>query len=236
MGKYVRDLFAVVGPRTVEQLRRGLAERSGQRLELTLTQNRVTMASVRFVGERHARVRLHEAFLEAPAAVQDALAGYLRSRRKRHWQTVCAYARTISVGAGTQRVQRVGTGRGQVYHLGQLAKEVNQQHFRGGLRFQVAWGRRVTAQRRRSIRYGSCNRDTGLIRIHPLLDDATVPEGFLRYILFHEMLHLAVPPEYTHGRRSDHGATFRRFERRYPDFAQYKQMARTLFVRLAAEE
>lgn len=214
-----------------EQMRRVLAERSGLRVDMTLTRNRVSMASIRFVSERHARLRLHESFLRAPDTVQDALVGYLRTRRKKHWHAICAYARTISVPAPV-RMTPCHT-RGCVYDLAMLAAEVNTAYFGGKLDCRVGWGKRGRVMRGRSIRYGSCNVGSRLIRIHPLLDDTRVPVDFVRYILYHEMLHLVIPPEYQAGRRMDHPVTFRRMERLFPAFEKHKLTAKALLRELA---
>jgi len=217
--------------RACEHFRRVLSERSGLRVELTLTRNRVSMAAVRFVGERHAQVRLHEAFVEAPEAVLLALAGYLRSRRRKYWVVVCDYARSIVV-APPARVVPCHT-RGRVYDLAALADAVHQQYFGGRLEFRVGWGRRGRWGGGRSIRYGSCNVASRLIRIHPLLDDTRVPEDFVRYILYHEMLHLVIPPEMCGRRRMDHPLAFRQRERHFPDIARHRQTAKALLHLLA---
>jgi len=209
-----------------EQMRRGLSERSGMRVDLTLTRNRVSMASIRFMSERHARLRLHESFVRAPDVVQSALVGYLRSRRKQHWATICSYARVIPTYAPARPVPC--HTRGRVYDLALLAQEVNARHFGGDLHCRVGWGKRGQRTTGRSIRYGSCNVDSRLIRIHPLLDDARVPVDFVRYILYHEMLHLVIQPVSQAGRRIDHPAAFRRMERQFPDFGRHKATAKAL--------
>jgi predicted SprT family Zn-dependent metalloprotease len=214
-----------------EQMRWILAERSGLRVDMTLTRNRTSMASIRFVSERHARLRLHESFVRSPDTVQDALVGYLRTRRKKYWHTICAYARTISVPAPA-RITPCHT-RGCVYDLSMLAEEVNTTYFDGKLDCRVGWGKRGRVMGGRSIRYGSCNVASRLIRIHPLLDDTRVPVDFVRYILYHEMLHLVIPPEYQGGRRMDHPVAFRRMERQFPDFGTHKLTAKALLRVLA---
>ena len=67
------DLFASSAGASAESLRRFLSEAGNCRVDLTLTRNRVTMASVSFVTEGHARVRLHAQFITAPQEVFDLL-------------------------------------------------------------------------------------------------------------------------------------------------------------------
>lgn len=61
---------------------------------------------------------------------------------------------------------------------------------------------------------------TRTIRIHPSLDRPEVPLFFVEYIVFHEMLHQAVPGKDTGSRKQHHGPEFRARERRYPEYAR----------------
>jgi len=61
---------------------------------------------------------------------------------------------------------------------------------------------------------------TRTIRIHPALDQEVVPRFFVEYIVFHEMLHQAVPGDDRGSRREHHGPPFRRRERAYPGYAR----------------
>lgn len=231
---YERELFEPVSlPDAVEHLRRHLAETSRCRVELIATRNRVSMISVMFRREGHARIRLHEQFLAAPAPVLEALALYLRTRHRRAWSVVADYARRIRVPADATRspVRRLQTS-GQVHDLREIADEVNTRFFNGRVKCVVGWGARRPRTRRRSrsrsIRYGSWSAASRTVRVHPLLDDMRVPREFVAYILFHEMLHAVVPAEQRPGRRVDHGATFRKLEAQYPDIEGMRRLSRSL--------
>jgi predicted metallopeptidase len=45
-----------------------------------------------------------------------------------------------------------------------------------------------------------------------------VPAFFVDYIVFHEMLHQAIPARQSGSRRQHHGPEFRARERAYPDY------------------
>lgn len=56
-----------------------------------------------------------------------------------------------------------------------------------------------------------------MIRVHPLLDAPFVPQWFMEYVLYHEMLHAVVPDEWdANGRRCVHTEAFREKEKRFP--------------------
>ena len=99
---------------------------------------------------------------------------------------------------------------------------LNEQEFDGKVKARITWGRmpsRKSRRMRRSIRFGSYMRSQDIIRIHPLLDQQFVPDYFVRYIVFHEMLHAALDEEKTEsGRRRVHSKTFNDREQQYTDF------------------
>lgn len=225
---------SVAAPEAVERLRRYLAENGHCRVDLIPTRNRVSMISVVFVRHGHARIRLHEQFLAAPPAVYEAMATYLRTRRREVWSVVADFARQIRVPAptaGSRPVRRLAT-QGRVYDLREIAARVNAEFFGGQVQCEVGWGIRRTPKRRRvsyrSIRYGSWNAATRVVRINPLLDDGRVPREFIAYIIFHEMLHAVVPGENRRGRRYDHGAAFRKREGEFPGIESMRKTSRDL--------
>jgi len=57
--------------------------------------------------------------------------------------------------------------------------------------------------------------DARLIRIHPALDHEAVPEFYVAWVVFHEMLHQIVPAVRKGGRTYYHPPEFRRREREY---------------------
>jgi hypothetical protein len=74
--------------------------------------------------------------------------------------------------------------------------------------------------RRRTVKTGVYLEEGRLIRIHPSLDRQEVPGFYVAFVVFHEMLHQAVPAREVNGRRVVHGAEFRRRERAWPDYAR----------------
>ena len=183
------------------------------------------------------KLRLHEAFLQAPDEVVQSLAKYLKRARRSDWKVVEDFAQTIRPDHETGRTRPRLRTLGAVYDLDALASRVNRNYFQGRLRCRVGWSparpRRSRARRpRASIRYGSYHCDSDTIRIHPLLDDASVPETFVEYVIYHEMLHAVVPPERRNGRWVYHPPAFRHLERRFPDWAGMQNLGKELLNRL----
>ena len=55
-----------------------------------------------------------------------------------------------------------------------------------------------------------------------------VPAEFVRYIVFHEMLHTVVPTDVHKGRRRDHPPAFNALERQFPEIDRLHTLAREL--------
>ena len=73
---------------------------------------------------------------------------------------------------------------------------LNERYFGGKLRgYTVVWGRRRKRRPKEYFIFGTIQEEDRVIRINPLLDQQFVPPWFLRYILYHEMLHAVVPDE-----------------------------------------
>jgi hypothetical protein len=185
------------------------------------------LVSVRFDAAGAARVRLSRAFLAAPDEVVTALGQYLAKRSRAAWQAVGRYVATLTPVPPPPPTAKLPT-RGEVYDLALIRDRVNQIHFNGRLDCRIGWGRAGRSRRRartRTIRYGSYNKAQNLVRIHPVLDDARVPPEFVEYIVFHEMLHAAVPSEKGGNRWNHHPPTYRMLERAFPDHARMRKLA-----------
>jgi len=65
---------------------------------------------------------------------------------------------------------------------------------------------------------GSYCKHTGTIRINPVLDRRNVPLYFIRFVVYHEMLHSSMREERKNGRRSVHNPEFRKRERLFREY------------------
>jgi hypothetical protein len=209
---------------TEAELLRTLQVHLGEAVELTLTENRSSVLSFKPSNRRRpARVRMHRMFLLADADTLEAVGIWLRApRAKRAATTVDAFIRRHEhLLAPPQGHRPPGSPRGKVHNLARLYRETNKSDFDGRVNAHIAWGLDRRGRPQRSIRLGSyCPRDR-LIRIHPRLDHESVPEFFVRYIVFHEMLHADLGiADGENGRRRIHTPEFKLRERAYPDYAR----------------
>jgi hypothetical protein len=205
-------------------LERELEKLSGIRVKLLLTDNTRTVMSMTpsrtFKGKQ---VRLHHMFLDADNEVIRAVATWIRHpKNSKAGPVLDAFIRQ-----NRHRMRKRARGPlivdtvGVCHDLQHLFDEVNTAHFGGTITAAITWGRAGFSARRyqRSIRFGSYTVDSNLIRIHPALDQPFVPRYFVRFIVYHEMLHAHLGIEESEtGRRKIHTRQFIAMERAYPEY------------------
>ena len=106
---------------------------------------------------------------------------------------------------------------GRFFDLREIFDKINARYFRNRLReYNIVWGRRRRVRPKTFIVFGTIQEDDRIIRIHPLLDRQFVPQWYVEYVVYHEMLHAFVPDKYdSAGRRIVHHAGFMKRERRF---------------------
>src|SRR4029077_756713 len=114
---------------------------------------------------------------------------------------------------------------GTHFDLREIFDDMNRQHFRKRLRGdKVEPGRRRTNRPREQFVFGTIQEEDPLIRINRALDQPFVPLWFLRYVLYHEMLHSVVPDEMlSRNRRRVHTKEFDRRERKFPTYRRARR-------------
>jgi hypothetical protein len=195
----------------------------GKTLELALTNNHYSMISVRRKIDGY-RLRLHRMFVGAESRVVRALARYVVHNDRRASTLLGEYIEEnqhiIRQQERRPRHIRLRTA-GRYHDLKAIYERLNVQMFGGALEARITWGPIAGAgRRRRSIKMGSFAVEDRVIRIHPALDQESVPEFFVAWIVFHEMLHGKHEVRRTNGRRRFHTEEFLAEERTFPDYAR----------------
>jgi hypothetical protein len=180
-------------------------------------------------GASGLEVRMHAMFDEAPAPVHEAVVRWIRSGRRA--PRACAILdrwimeslERLPVEPPRENALRA---RGRHHDLellaeGLIADELAAELAQRTPKPRVTWGKKGQSRTRHSLRLGSFDPEGSLVRIHPVLDQEAVPVWFVRYVVFHELLHAVLPPRLGRGSRwIHHGAEFRRRERTYADYAR----------------
>ncbi|HZI20560.1 MAG TPA: SprT-like domain-containing protein [Pyrinomonadaceae bacterium] len=173
-------------------------------------------------------VRISDIFKSAPLNVHKALAFILVAKLLRR-RTPPLYDRVYRQYACEPEVLRasdlarrhrgrkvVTSAEGRVYNLERMFRRLNQRFFDGRLaRPTLTWSQRRT---RTILGHHDGVHDT--IVISKSLDSDEVPEWFVEFILYHEMLHIKHPARLVNGRRYYHTKAFRSDEQKFPYYVQ----------------
>jgi len=189
--------------------------------EVVYGRSRTTPVQVLQDDDRVTRIRLHRFFEAAPGEVVESLGRWIQvGRRARRASRLLddwiAAQLAILPGPDPARLRPQGV----VYDLARLTQEVTRSHVPELLEQPpgVTWGPRRRSRSRQTLHLGSFNPQTRVIRIHPVLDHGSVPEFFVRFVLFHELLHAALPARPGQG-HCHHPPEFRKRESDHPDYA-----------------
>jgi len=191
-------------------------------LRVVLTDNRQRIFSARKRSADGAlELRIHRSFADADDQLLTELGRLLSDQldpagRRRVLDLVRRHHAAHSSPAPPRRLQLYSMG--QTFDLGKIRDQINQAYFAGRLQVHITWGsRRQTRRRQRSLRLGSYRAENRLVRLHRCLDRPDVPRFVVESVVYHEMLHAAVPPRPGRSRRNVHSAEFRRRERLFSD-------------------
>lgn len=176
-------------------------------------------------------VRISDIFKNAPLAVHRALSHILVARLMRkplraNYETIYKdYASSADVLRASDIARRrrgrkmISTARGAYYDLDRLFTRLNRTYFDGELKKPtLTWSQRRT---QRILGHHDSVHET--IVISKSLDSKDVPEWFVGYIMYHEMLHVKHPARLINGRRYYHTSAFRADEERFPYYHQAQQ-------------
>lgn len=174
-------------------------------------------------------VRMNAFFADAPEDLRSAVASWIRSgsRAPRACRALDAFLdaslKRVPAPASSLPALRAA---GDAHDLEALRRVVLQHELAGEFAPApplpaITWAARGSIPPRRGLRLGSYDPDRNLVRIHPVLDQRGVPEWFVRFIVFHELLHALHPPRRGPGGRwIHHGREFRERERAHPEYAR----------------
>jgi len=173
-------------------------------------------------------VRLSDICKDGPSEVMRALAFVLVARLlgKRvpdvHERIYRDYSLTPEVMRSSDIARRrrgrkqISSAQGTTYDLDRMFAKLNRRFFENELpKPTITWSQRRT----RSI-LGHHDRVYDTITVSKTLDSADVPDWFVEYILYHEMLHIKHPARLINGRRYYHTTAFRADERRFPHYEE----------------
>lgn len=210
-------------------LQEKLENRIGRKLLLKINDNRSTMLSVKW-EPKCTKVSLHRMFLAAPRTIMQALTCYLKREHKILSPSIKAYIEDnlqkldYSHQLDLDKLQTVG----KVYNLKAIYNKLNKEYFNNSLKLHITWFGKTENKNRSRINFGLYYDPLKLIKINRLLDNAKIPEYFVEYVIFHEMVHYVCPAYVDEkGQKQIHSKAFKERERQYKHFELAQKWIRT---------
>jgi hypothetical protein len=164
----------------------------------------------------------------APAPIQEALAFILICKLFRKTPdagVVARYRRYLNRADIRRTLHLVKQQRGRkafrdpegvVYDLCEIFEELNFQYFHGLMaRPQLGWSLRPSR-----TTLGHYDPSHNVIVLSSLFDSANAPEIAVKFVMFHEMLHLKFPTTQRGWRRCVHTREFKEFEKQFENYGE----------------
>lgn len=203
-----------------DMIEASLEKMTGRSVALSMTDNATRLLSIR-EKQHYVSVRMHWMFLRAGDNVIRELAGLIR-KRKGPTPLIRKFINSnrdcIKISDRSSSPSVAIRTRGRFHDLEAIFAVLNGAYFDGKVSSTISWGRRNGRRVVKRRILGSFSKDTNTIWISPLLDRKNVPGFFVRYIVYHEMLHSIMKEETAKGRRSLHGPSFKGRERLFGEY------------------
>ena len=168
------------------------------------------------------RIRVNEHFRHAPAKIIELLAIILLAKvykirvgsdiRKSYND----YIEILKESLPVKKHNRLDayTPKGEIFDLTKIFNQLNALYFGNNLKIPVlGWSRKNSYWR-----LGFYDKERDLLVISRVFDQSAVPEDIVRYMVYHEMLHIYYPSERKNGRRVIHPPAFRKTEKQFPGY------------------
>lgn len=158
-------------------------------------------------SERRRRADLEQAIREALRAPGESGAARRRSSRD------------------ARRLARL-MPKGRFHDLDAVFAAVNARYFGGALEARLTWSARLGGLSTHTVARDADGRPYHLLTISRGYDDPEVTPEILGGVVYHECLHIAIPPRREGGRRVVHGPDFRKREREYDHYEAWMKWHR----------
>jgi hypothetical protein len=115
---------------------------------------------------------------------------------------------------------------GDHHDLDAILRTVNERYFAGTLQARVTWAARLGGLSTHTIARDGDGQPYHLLTISRGYDVPEATAEIVGGVVYHECLHIAIPPRREGGRRVVHGPDFRKREREYEHFAVWRKWHR----------
>jgi hypothetical protein len=150
-------------------------------------------------------------------ALEKTLHDWIAARHKDDGHT-----RKLVRGRAARRLERLNP-KGKHHDLEAILAAVNAEYFGGALEARITWSARWGGLSTQTTAHDGEGRPYALLSISRGYDHKSATVEIVGGVVYHECLHIAVPPEVRAGRRVVHGREFRRREKEYRFYEEWRR-------------
>ena len=211
-----------------QYLNRFLENETKKNISLVITDNSTSMLSIRKKGNSF-MMRLHRIFLSAGKEVLNEMVEFIKDSKIKtpYIRSFINQNKHILKIKPLRKVNMRTQGR--YYNLLDIYNSLNGEYFKGKISASITWGNGGPRHRARKRTLGSYNIHNNMIRINPLLDNKRVPQYFLEFVVYHEMLHADMGVAVNGARRTVHSKEFRKRETIYNHYHRAVEWERKMW-------
>jgi hypothetical protein len=125
-----------------------------------------------------------------------------------------------------------GSTKGVRYDLKEIFAALNRGYFQDDLHAFIRWGAPHTTTSHQTARTDPSGNRFNLITIAGVYNRPEVPLYAVEGVVYHEMAHIACPPYKKNGKNVIHGPEFKKTERRYARFREWRRWEKAFIKRL----
>ncbi|OGW38387.1 MAG: hypothetical protein A2Y97_08095 [Nitrospirae bacterium RBG_13_39_12] len=201
-----------------DSLRHFIENATGKNVSLTITDNTTSILSVKGRGKKFF-VRLHWMFMHAGDDVLEEVTEFIKKRKGRT-PLITTFIKENERYLRNKPYRTASTGitQGRYHNLREIFVSLNNKYFGGKISAPIAWGKKSYRWTVKNRTLGSYSRSNNTIRINPVLDKKNVPHYFVKFVVYHEMLHADLHKEDKNRKRSIHSSEFKRRERLFEKY------------------
>jgi hypothetical protein len=126
-----------------------------------------------------------------------------------------------------------GNSAGKIFDLREVFAAVNAAYYNVSLTAHIRWGKPRSKMSYHMTKTDAAGNKVNLITIAGVYDHPEVPRFAIEAIMYHEMLHIAIPPHKNNGRNVIHGKEFKEREKIFRQYAQWRKWEREKLPALA---
>ncbi|MBN1601829.1 MAG: hypothetical protein JW915_09480 [Chitinispirillaceae bacterium] len=111
---------------------------------------------------------------------------------------------------------------GNKFDLKEIYTRINASYFDNKIKAYLRWGTPGSTTSYQTVRRSKDGSCWNLITIADIYNHPRIPLFAIESVMFHEMLHIAIPPYRKNGKNVIHGKEFKAAEKLFPHFEQWR--------------